>query len=375
MMAKAPGRWRSAAAQALVFALVGLALLWVFAITGAELRSRGIETGFAFLGEPARTALANAPFAFTPGEDSNALALWAGALNTLKISAMVIVLASILGLGLGLGRLSRNRLLRGSCLFTIELVRNVPVLIHISLSYALVLSLPAPREAQPVLGVLVTNRGLYLPSPVAEAGWLLSGLCGLIACLALIFLRRRGGRWSPGSAVMTLLTLAAMALPWLVLGRIPDLSTPAVAGFRINGGVSISPELAAFVIALTLYTSTFLAEIIRGAIQSVPRGQWEATMALALPGATVRRSVIYPQAIRVALPAMANEYIGVIKNSSLAVVIGYQEIVGIGNTVLFDTGQAVEVMAVIAGFFILVSLGFSGLMNLVNTRLSWGDRR
>lgn len=373
-MAKSLGKWRTAGAQAVVFALVGLALLWIFAITGAELRSRGIETGFAFLAEPARTALANAPFAFTPGEDSNALALWAGAVNTLKISALVIALSSLLGLGLGLGRLSRNRLLRGSCLFYIELVRNVPVLIHISLCYALVLSLPTPRDAQPVLGMLVTNRGLYLPTPTAEAGWLISGVCGFLACLALLALRRRGGRWVPGALTLTVLTLGAMALPWLVSGSRPVLSLPDVAGFRIVGGLSLSPELAAIVIALTLYTATFLAEIIRGAIQSVPRGQWEATMALALPAGTVRRSVIYPQAIRVALPAMSNEYIGVIKNSSLAVVIGYQEIVGIGNTVLFDTGQAVEVMAVLAGFFILVSLGFSGLMNFINARLRWGER-
>ncbi len=373
-MAKLPSRWRTAGAQALVFALVGLSLMWIFAVTGAELRSRGIETGFAFLTEPARTALANAPFAFTAGEDSNALALLAGAVNTLKISALVIVLASLLGLGLGLGRLSRNRLLRGTCLFYIEMVRNVPVLIHISLCYALVLALPAPRESQPVLGMLVTNRGLFLPTPTAEPLWLISGASGIVTCLILLAIRRRGGGWTPGNLALTLLTIAAMALPWLLSGRSPAMSVPQIAGFRVNGGLSLSPELAAIVIALTLYTATFLAEIIRGAIQSVPRGQWEATMALALPGGTVRRSVIYPQAIRVALPAMSNEYIGVIKNSSLAVVIGYQEIVGIGNTVLFDTGQAVEVMAVLAGFFIVVSLGFSGLMNLINARLSWGDR-
>ncbi len=367
-------RLRSALAQAVVFAGVGLLLFWLFAITGAELRSRGIETGFGFMFEPARTSIANAPFTFTPGEDSNALALVAGAINTLKISALVIVLSTLLGLAIGLGRLSRNRLIRAVCLWYIELVRNVPVLIHISLCYALALSLPMPRETEPLLGVLVTNRGLFLPYPAADGIWLASALCGIIALLALRHWRQRGGRWQPGMVVTLLLCLAAMALPWLALGRAPDMIRPEIAGFRINGGLSLSPELVAIVTALTLYTATFLAEIIRSAIQSVPRGQWEATAALALPGPVLRRAVIYPQAIRVALPAMSNEFIGVIKNSSLAVVIGYQEIVGIGNTVLFDTGQAVEVMAVLAGFFIAVSLAFSALMNALNARTAWADR-
>ncbi|MEZ5741702.1 MAG: ABC transporter permease subunit [Burkholderiaceae bacterium] len=363
-------------AQAASFAVIGLALFWAFQLTSASLNERGVTTGFDFLGEPARTAVANAPFAFQPGIDSNGLALVVGAVNTLKISAFAIIASTLLGFLIGLGRLSRNRLARGLCVLYVEGVRNVPVLIHLSIWYGIVLLLPAPREANLLLGTfMATNRGVFVSFPEHNVLWIVSmTAAALVLALVAIYRKltphRSRHAWQTGS----LLVLIALCAPWIIAGESPAIGQPIVTGFRVVGGLDISPEYAAFVIALSIYTASFVSEIVRASIQAVPRGQWEAATALALSPHTTMRSIVLPQAVRVAIPPLSNEYIGVIKNSSLAVVIGYQEIVGVGNTVLFDTGQAVEVMAVLAGFFIVVSLVLSGVMNIANARFrSAGD--
>lgn len=356
---------RLALLQGLAFAALGLGAFWLFHITLVALEARGIRTGLEFLLEPARSKVANAPFDFRPGDHTNGAALIAGALNTLKITGACIVLCSLLGLAIGLGRLSRHALVARTCAGLVEGVRNVPVLIQLSIWYMLLLSLPGPRAAEPVAGgaLLLSNRGIYLAFPAADVLWLWSAAL-LLGALAA------AGAWRRhlGGAGMAGLGLGAAALPWLIAGRLPALIWPEVQGLRTTAGLSMTPEFAAFVLALSIYTATFVAEILRAAILAVPRGQIEAAQALALRPGTARRSVIYPQALRIALPSLGNEYLGVLKNSSLAVVVGYQEIVGVGNTVMFDTGQTVEVMGLLAAYFLIVSLIVSAGINWLNQR-------
>ncbi|WP_323039648.1 ABC transporter permease subunit [Gemmobacter sp.] len=353
---------RLALMQGLAFAGLGLGAFWLFHITLVALEARGIRTGLDFLLEPARSKVANAPFDFRPGEHTNGAALIAGALNTLKITAACIVLCSVLGLAIGLGRLARHALVARVCAGLVEGVRNLPVLIQLSIWYMLLLSLPGPRVAEPVAGgaLLLSNRGIYLAFPAADPLWLWSA--GLLVLVLAGGWRRMGGIGLAGFGGV------AVCLPWLVAGHLPVVIWPEAKGLRTVAGLSVTPEFAAFVLALSIYTATFVAEIVRAAILAVPRGQVEAAQALALRPGTARRSVIYPQALRIALPSLGNEYLGVLKNSSLAVVVGYQEIVGVGNTVMFDTGQTVEVMGLLALYFLAVSLLVSAGVNWLNLR-------
>ncbi|MEZ5654035.1 MAG: ABC transporter permease subunit [Burkholderiaceae bacterium] len=363
--------------QAASFAAIGLALFWIFHITSAGLQARGVKTGFDFLLEPARTAVANTPFEFRPGVDSNGLALVAGAINTLKISLGAIVLATLLGVIVGLGRLSRNRLARALATLYVEGVRNVPVLIHISIWYGIALALPGPRQASLLGGVLLaTNRGIHLTLFEPDPLWGTSASLAFAVLVSVVVLHRLAPqRWRPSWSIALVALVVAACIPWLLAQRLPVPDVPHVRGLRVQGGVAVTPEFAAFVVALSVYTAAFVGEIVRASVLAVPRGQWEAADALALPPSSTMTSVVFPQAVRVAIPALGNEYIGVLKNSSLAVVIGYQEVVGVGNTVLFDTGQAVEVMAVLAAFFVFVSLVLSAVVNLLNARTSLTEAR
>jgi general L-amino acid transport system permease protein len=321
-------RWANAGRQALAFAVLGGLLFLMFHMTSANLQSRGIHSGFAFLWEPSRTPVTDAPIAVAAGVDSYAKAFAAGALNSLKLTAAAIVAATLAGLVIGLGRLSHNALARALCAGYVEVMRNVPVLLHVFLWYGIVLGLPAAAHASSWGDlVLASNRGLYLAWPGIDAS----------------------GSWA--------------------------LLRPAVDGFEVRGGIFMAPEFFALFIGISLYTAAFIAEIVRAAAGSLPRGQWEATAALGLSRATTLRRVVLPQALRVALPPLTSEYLGIFKNSTLAVAVGYQDFMAIGNTMLTDTGQAVEVMAIVMGFYAVVSLLVSAAMHSLERRnMRWGLR-
>ncbi len=302
--------------QALAFAALGGALFLLFHITSANLQSRGIHSGFAFLWEPSRSPVTDAPLEVRAGVDSYARAFAAGALNSLKLSAASIVAATVIGLAIGLGRLATNALVRGLCAAYVELMRNVPVLLHVFFWYGITLALPPAADAGASHPwVLATNRGIWLPWPGvgADGGW--------------------------------------------------QLLRPLVDGFDVQGGIFMSPEFFALFIGISLYAAAFIAEIVRAAVGSLPRGQWEATAALGLTRFTLMRCVILPQALRVALPPVTSEYLGIFKNSTLAVAVGYQDFMAISNTMLTDTGQAVEVMAIVMAFYAVVSLGVSAAIH------------
>jgi general L-amino acid transport system permease protein len=320
--------WTNAVRQALAFAVLGGLLFLMFHMTSANLQSRGIHSGFAFLWEPSRTPVTDAPIAVEAGVDSYAKAFAAGALNSLKLTAAATVAATLAGLVIGLGRLSHNALARALCAGYVEIMRNVPVLLHVFLWYGLILGLPAASEASSWGNfVLATNRGMYLAWPGVDANGSLS------------------------------------------------LVRPVVDGFEVKGGIFMSPEFFALFIGISLYTAAFIAEIVRASMGSLPRGQWEATAALGLSRRTTLRRVVLPQALRVAMPPLTSEYLGIFKNSTLAVAVGYQDFMAIGNTMLTDTGQAVEVMAIVMIFYAVVSLLVSAAMHAYEHRnMRWGLR-
>ncbi|HEX4235899.1 MAG TPA: ABC transporter permease subunit, partial [Caldimonas sp.] len=232
-------RWAHAGQQALAFAVLGGLLFLMFHMTSANLQSRGVRSGFAFLWEPAKTPVSDAPIAVQAGVDSYARTFAAGALNSLKLAAATLVAATLVGLAIGLGRLSPNALARALCAGYVEVMRNVPVLLHVFLWYGLILGLPTAAEAAaPGRLVLASNRGIYLAWPGLDAS----------------------SHWS--------------------------LLRPVIDGFEVQAGLSVSPEFAALFVGISLYAAAFVAEIVRAAIGSLPRGQWEATSALGLSRAT-----------------------------------------------------------------------------------------
>jgi general L-amino acid transport system permease protein len=318
--------WAHALRQALAFALLGGALFLLFHMTSANLQSRGIHSGFDFLWKPSPTPVSDSPLHFEAGVDSYARAFVAGALNSLKLTGVAIVLATLIGVVVGLGRLSANALARVVCAGYVEAMRNVPVLLHVVFWYSLVLQLPALSDAAPWGGVLASNRGIYLPALAFDGGW-------------------------------------------------PALERPAVDGLEVRGGVFMSPEFFALLAGIALYTAAFVAEIVRASVGAVERGQWEATSALGLSRSTTLLHVIAPQALRVGLPPLSSEYMGIFKNSTLAVAVGYQDFMAISNTMLTDTGQAVEVMAIVMAFYAVVSLAVSSAMHAFEHRnRRWGMR-
>lgn len=374
-------RWRPLIYQAVLLAAVGWTVWLLVDNTLANLQARNISTGFGFLGDEAGFAIGESMLAYAP-TDTYGRALWIGVLNTLRVAAIGIVAATLLGVALGIARLSRNWLVSGLAGAYIETMRNIPLLLHLFFWYALITEgMPGPRQAlNPLPGVYLSNRGLAVPW--FEGGTLhLAGWAALAACAAyLVFLYRsergmrlRGGRplrgWTP-AAVLLALSLAAW---WAGDGPV-DWQAPRLKGFNFQGGASLSPEFAALSIGLVLYTSAFVAEVVRSGIQSIGRGQRDAARALGLSPAQALRLVVLPQALRVIVPPMTSQYLNLTKNSSLAVAIGYPDIVSIANTTLNQTGQAIEGVLIIMAAYLSVSLSISVLMNWYNRRIALVER-
>lgn len=367
------GALRSALWQALAFGLMAAAVFLLLRTTSANLHARGIASGFAFLDAVARVPVANASLSFESGVDTYGRALVIGAVNTLKVALAASMLATLVGVFVGSGRLSANPMVRAVCTGYVELMRNVPVLLHIFIWYQMLLALPGPQEAGDHAWLILSNRGLFLPSIEPEG--LVAGSLAIGVIVALLQrplkLRASGSRWTRRLApALWLLVL----VPWLAAHRSPALAVPAADGLEVVGGIAMTPEYAALMIGIGTYTAAFIAEIVRGAILSVPPGQWEAARAVGLSEGRAFRRVVLPQALRVGIPPATSEYLGVLKNSSLAIAIGYQDVVAMGNSILFETGQAIEVVGLVMLFYVVASLIVSGLMGVFNRRMALVER-
>ncbi len=366
--------------QALLLAVVVALGWWLWGNAQANMAKRGVELGFGFLERNAGMPIGESLIPYQAG-DTYGRALLVGVLNTLRVAIIGCILAAILGIALGIMRLSSNPLLRGLVGAYVEVIRNTPLVIQLVFWQAVVLSLPPVRMAlEPLPGVFLSQRGFKLPVLVADqAMWGLLGAVVLALAVWWVLVRReRARQQATGERRSTLLVglvmLVSMPLSAATVFGAPTVEWPELTGFNFQGGMAMSPEFAALLIGLVLYTAAFIAEIVRSGIQSVHKGQWEAARALGLPPGRIMRLVILPQALRVIIPPLTSQFLNLTKNSSLAVVIGYPDLVSISNTAINQTGQAIEVisifMAVYLGISLLTSLG----MNLYNRSVQIRER-
>jgi general L-amino acid transport system permease protein len=364
--------------------VVGIAIAvvaWLWSNAIHNLSVRRISTGFAFLGREAGMPIADTWLAYSP-QNTYLRAFIVGVVNTLRVAAIGVVLATVLGTMIGIARLSSNWLLSRLAAVYVEVLRDLPLLLQILFWYVLMQGLPAARAAwKPIDGVYLSNRGLVLPSIPIEEGNLWVMAAAGVGLIALYTLRRRlvarqmlDGRSRRLWPYALVLVVGMPLLVSLGLGVSWTITKPELRGFNFVGGMTLSPEYFALLVALVTYTSAFIAEIVRSGIQAVPKGQWDAAMALGLRRSFVLQHIVMPQALRVIIPPMTSQYLNLTKNSSLAVAIGYQDIVSIANTTLNQTGQAIEAIALIMLVFLTISLGISLLMNWYNARIALVER-
>ncbi|HEY0213370.1 MAG TPA: ABC transporter permease subunit [Paenirhodobacter sp.] len=367
------GRWHRLVAWwgprpwAQIAVILGIAavLVWFGINTAQALHRAGIAPGFAFLGRAAGFQIGEAPIPFVAG-DSYLRAIIAGLLNTLKVAVAGCVLATVLGVVVGIAGMAGNPVLRQVVKIYIEVIRNTPLLLQLFFWIALARNLPGPRQAFGGGGVFLSNRGVFLPAPTFETLW---PLVLLIPATCLAF---RGVRWRHAAgrgAIPVGIGLLVVAVPVVWLAGM-GVDRPVLQGFNIRGGVSMSPEFAALLVALTVKFSALIAEIVRAGILAVPQSQREAGRAIGLSERQIMRLIVLPQALRVIVPMITSCFLDLTKDSSLAVAIGYPDLVSILNTTANTTGQAIEALLIMAVTFVALNLGVAGVMNLYNARVA-----
>lgn len=351
--------------------------------TIVNLANRGITSGFGFLERTAGFGIVQHLIEYSES-DTYARVFMVGLTNTLLVSALCIVFASILGFFLGLARLSDNWLLRKISTIYIETFRNIPPLLQIFFWYFAVLrNLPGPRQALSAFDLtFVSNRGLYIPWPQYAPGtlpFLIALLLAIVGTIALYRFNRqhqvKTGQLRRTWPAAIAMLLVFPAITHVIFGAAMHWDIPVLRGFNFRGGFVLIPELAALTLALSIYTSSFIAEVIRSGIQSVPHGQHEAARSLGLPNPVTLRQVIIPQAMRVIIPPLTSQYLNIVKNSSLAAAIGYPDMVSLfAGTVLNQTGQAIETIAITMAVYLIISLIISLLMNIYNRKIALVER-
>jgi general L-amino acid transport system permease protein len=370
--------------QVLLCLLIALAATAVVRNVIANLARNRITSGFGFLDQTAGFDISQTLIEYSVQTSTYGRAFWVGLLNTLLIAGLGIVLATLLGFVIGIARLSSNWLLRNIARGYVEIIRNIPLLLQLLFWYNAVLkALPEIRKSFfHGSGMLLNNRGLFLPQPVfgPGAGWvLLAFVLGVAATFGLRLVAQRR-RELTGQVTPQLLPALALiiGLPVVVLfgvGAEVELVYPQLGRFNVSGGVEVLPEFAALLFGLVIYTAAFIAEVVRAGLLSVPKGQLEAAAALGLRRREVLNLVVIPQAKRVIIPPLTNQYLNLIKNSSLAVAIGYPDFVQIfTGTVLNQTGQAIEVVVITLAVYLALSLITSAAMNWYNARIAYPGR-
>ena len=383
-----PAPWNDPRVRAIVYQILTLALVvgffaYIVNNTLDNLARQGIASGFGFLEKSAGFGIQLTLVEYTE-LSPNSQVFWVGLLNTLLVAAIGIALSTILGFLIGLARLSTNWLVARLATVYIEVVRNVPLLLQILFWYIAVLqTLPLPKESL-VFGDLffLNNRGFYSPKPIYGEGFGLVLLALLVAIVVVFGIARwaKRRREATGQQFHTFyvglgVLIGLPLLAFVAAGMPVTFEHPEMGRFKLQGGLVILPELVALATALTIYTASFIAEIVRAGILSVSKGQIEAAHALGLRPQPTLRLVVIPQAMRVIIPPLTSQYLNLTKNSSLAVAIGYPDLVNVfSGTVLNQTGQAVEVIAITMAVYLGLSLLISLFMNWYNKRIALVER-
>ncbi|TGA72512.1 amino acid ABC transporter permease [Aliivibrio fischeri] len=374
--------------RAILFQVIAVAALVFFFYTIvnnvlSNLESRGIATGLGFLDQEAGFGIGLSLVEYDETY-SYGRTFVVGLLNTALVSVLGIFFATILGFTVGIARLSSNWLVSRCAAVYIETFRNIPLLLQIFFWYFAVLqALPSPRQSLSLgESVFLNVRGLFFPSPIFEEGSNLIGIAFITAIVFILFLskwaknkQRITGQQTPVLRYSLLALFGLPTLAYFISGMPISIEYPELKGFNFRGGISIIPELAALVVALSVYTASFIAEIVRSGINAVSHGQTEAAMALGLPRKRTLKLVVIPQAMRIIIPPLTSQYLNLTKNSSLAMAIGYPDLVSVfAGTTLNQTGQAIEIITMTMAVYLTLSLLTSFLMNIYNSKVALVER-
>ena len=368
--------------QLATLCLVGLLGYYLFTNTATNLQKQNIASGFSFLQKESAFEIGESLIPYSAA-NSYGRALFVGALNTLKVAFIGIVITIILGTIVGVARLSSNWLVARLAAVYIEVMQDIPILLQLFFWYALFYeTLPSPRQAIcPGAGIYLCNRGVAFTIPEAHPAHQYMLLAFVAGCVIVYLLRRWAkkrqaltGKYFPVFRVSLALLIGFPFLVWLAFGTPTALDAPKLVGFNFKGGLTVSPEFIALLLGLVLYTAAFVAEVVRAGIQSVSKGQTEAALSLGLRPIFVLNLVILPQALRVIVPPLTSQMLNLTKNSSLAVAIGFPDFVSVANTTMNQTGQAIEGVALIMAVYLVFSLSTSAFMNWYNKRVALVER-
>ena len=380
--------WRNKEARSVIIQIVTMALLFAFfayIINNAvlNLQALGKTFSFDFLKEPASYDINQTLVEYT-SRSTHARAMLVGVLNTALVAVCGIVLATVLGFVLGIIRLSNNWLASRLVYCFIEFTRNVPVLLHILLIHGIIVHfLPLPKQALSVGDAFfLTNRGVYAPKPEFHDGFVYTVIAFAVAVVGAFLFRRWAkkvqedtGKIYPVFSIGFAIVIGLPLLVFLASGSPLTWELPKLGRFNLQGGVTMLPEFLALWLALSFYTAAFIAEIVRAGIMAISKGQWEAAGALGLRRNRTLQLVIVPQALRVIIPPLASQYLNLTKNSSLAIAIGYMDIVAtIGGISLMQTGKEMETMIIVLLIYLSFSLVISAFMNWYNKRIALVER-
>ncbi|PLY08869.1 MAG: amino acid ABC transporter permease [Arcobacter sp.] len=374
--------------RAIIYQVLALALIFItvyFVINNMfiNIEKRGINTGFDFLGSEAGFGILQSLIAYDES-DSHGKVFIVGLLNTILVSGIGIFFATIIGLLVGIGRLSKNFMIAKLSMIYVETFRNIPILLQILFWYNVVLaSLPSPKQSISFFdSIFFNNRGLYIPKPILESGFTAVIIAFILAIAAVIYLSKwankrhdETGEEFPTIWVSVGILIGAPVIVYFLSGTPATLEYAVFKGFNFKGGWTLIPELLALAFALSIYTATYIAEAVRAGIEAVPIGQKEAAHALGLKDYIILKKVVLPQALRVIIPPVINQYLNLVKNSSLATAIGYPELVTIfSGTSLNQVGQAVEIILMTMAVYLTLSILISILMNYINSRMQIKER-
>ena len=378
------GKFRSFVIQSIVMILVITFITWIINNTATNMAANGIAHGFDFLWETSWFDIGYLPFIEHTNSHTYFNAFLVGLLNTILVAILGIFFATIVGFIIGIGRLSDNWLVSNFCRSYIELFRNIPLLLQLFFWYHAVLRI-LPRAKNSVNfgdSFFLNLKGLFLPKPIPEAGFNSILLVGIFSILLIIFLniwakRRQNitGKQFPIFLTSTIIFI----IPILIVSYIYNFplywEQPVLKGFNFKGGFRLIPELLALLLALALYTASFIAENVRSGILAISKGQREAAAAVGLQPNQILRLIIIPQAMRVIIPPLTSQYLNLTKNSSLAVAIAYPDLVHVfAGTALMQTGQAVEILAITMSVYLTLSLTISLLMNWYNSAMALKEK-